>query len=322
MQDENFKLSQFIIACLKIKGVGMVTVQQLLNDHQLELDPTFNSLLNSNLPPIKKALSKQYLTKQLFQKYLDEAFFELQFCVKHNLTVINSRDGRFPDNLLNLKRFPPILYLKGNVELLNDQNLVTMIGTRHPSPFAKKIGRRLSEYFTKELNYTIVSGLAIGVDTVAHKGALQTNSKTIAVLANGLDQAIYPKRNQHLAEEIVSRGGLLVSNYPIKTVLRPEYLAARDEWQSGLSNGVIAVETGLKGGTNHAMDHAIKQNRPLAALDHRKFFSPEVIRKMNHVQGNIQYIDNDQACPLSTENTLKEFDQLMKERRIQRNNYE
>ncbi|WP_125772617.1 DNA-processing protein DprA [Companilactobacillus furfuricola] len=310
--------TQFLIACLKIKGVGIVTAQKLFHNCHFETDLTFDSLKNSNLSPLKKALSKKYLTKQLFQKYLDEAFFELQFCIEHHIIVINSSDSRYPINLLTLKRFPPILYLKGNIGLLNEPNSVAMIGTRHPSTFAQKFGQRLAEYFANEFDYTIVSGLAIGVDTVAHQGSLKTNHKTIAVLANGLDQPIYPQQNKNLAKEIVDQGGLLLSTYPINTKLKPEYLAARDEWQSGLSNGVVAIETGLKGGTNNAMNHAIKQKKPLAAVDHQAFFSPEIIKDLNHVQGNIEYIQDHKAYPLSTEESLKAFDQQMKRQRIQR----
>lgn len=283
----------------------MVTVKKLFDNYPINSSLDFTWLLNSQLPSIKKALSKKYLSKEIFQKYLDEAFFELQFCNDHQIKVVNFLDDDYPLNLSVLKKQPPILYTRGNVKLLNSEKSLAMIGTRHPSDFAQKMGQRMAEVFTQEFGYTVVSGLAIGVDTVAHLGALKTEGKTIAVLAFGLDQDIYPKRNQKLARDLVEAGGLLVSTYSIGTEMLPQYLAARDEWQSGLSDGVIAVETGLKGGTNNAMNHALKQGRPLAALDHRKFFPQEVIANLSHAAGNFQYIDQHQVLPLFSRKSLE-----------------
>lgn len=322
MADPQVSLSQFIIAVLKVKGLGMASAKKLFDGYQIDSKLNFKWLQNSTVPSVKKALSKKYLTEEIFQKYLDEAFFELQFCTDHQIIVLNFFDERYPQNLKQLKKYPPILYVRGNVDLLNDDKMVAMIGTRHPSKFAEKVGLRIAKYFAGDLGYTIVSGLAIGVDTVAHLGAMQTTQKTIAVLGYGLDQTIYPRRNQKLAEDIVSHGGLLVTTYPIGTTMIPQFLAARDEWQCGLSDGVIALETGLKGGTNNAMNHALKQKKPLAAIDHRQFFPEEVVNDLSHALGNFQYIDQKEATPLFSKQSLDQFDQEMSKWRASRDKTE
>jgi DNA processing protein len=157
---------------------------------------------------------------------------------------------------LNVKE--GLYFFKFRFELLNEEKSVAIIGTRNPSKFGIKMGYKISKLLASK-GYSIVSGLAKGIDTEAHQGALNVMGKTVAILAHGLDMPIYPKENRALAEEIMESGGLLLSTYSNGTKLFPQYLAARDEWQSALSDGVIVIETGIKGGTNITVGHAIKQ---------------------------------------------------------------
>jgi len=105
---------------------------------------------------------------------------------------------------------------------------------------------------SQKKGFTIVSGLAKGVDTGAHEGALKSNGFTIAVLAHGL-QTIYPAENRNLASRILNQNGTLISEYPWYTSLLPRYLVERDRIQSGMSRGVMVIETGVKGGTMHTV---------------------------------------------------------------------
>lgn len=205
------------------------------------------------------------------------------------------------------------MYAKGNVDLLNYEKSVAIIGTRYPSEFGEKMGIRVSKLLAKR-NYSIVSGLAKGIDTCAHKGALDVAGKTIAVLAHGLDKPVYPKENRNLAKEILNSGGLLISTYPNGRKLIPQFLAARDEWQSGLSDGIIVIETGIQGGTNITIGHALKQNRPVGIIDHKQFKNGE-LSFIKQAQGNLKYISENKAYPLYTEKSIREFENKLKESR-------
>lgn len=118
-----------------------------------------------------------------------------------------------------------------------------------------------------ETGATVVSGLAIGCDTAAHSGCLSVHGETIAVLAHGLDR-VYPAVNRELVGEILDTGGCLLSEYPPKTRPFPANFVERDELQAGLSDGVIVVETGVKGGTMHTVRFSQEQRKPLACVKH------------------------------------------------------
>lgn len=161
---------------------------------------------------------------------------------------------------------PPILlYYRGNLDVLKAPG-VAVIGTREPTENGIKAGLYFSEQFAAK-GYNIVSGLAIGCDTTGHKGALQARGITTAFLANGLDwDSIYPKENLELAKRIVANNGLLLSEYPIGQTCGSYGLVARDRLQAGLSLATIVIQTGISGGTMHAVNATIASKKPLFAV--------------------------------------------------------
>lgn len=177
------------------------------------------------------------------------------------IAVIAFFDGLYPSALSEITDPPPVLFAKGNVELLSHPRQVAVVGTREPSIF----GETAATTITAELGragWTIVSGLAVGIDTLAHQTALEVSAPTIAVLGNGLDR-IYPKVNEGLAQRIFESGGLLLSELPFGTPPVPRNLIARDRLQSGLAAAVVVAQTGVKGGTMHTARFAAEQGRPL-----------------------------------------------------------
>lgn len=177
------------------------------------------------------------------------------------IEVIAFFDDRYPAALSEIADPPPVLFAKGKVELLSEPRRVAVVGTREPSTF----GETAAKTITAELGragWTIVSGLAVGVDTLAHETALEVGAPTIAVLGNGLDR-VYPKGNERLAEQILERGGLLLSELPFGAPPIPRNLIARDRLQSGLAAAVVVAQTGVKGGTMHTVRFAAEQGRPL-----------------------------------------------------------
>ena len=190
-----------------------------------------------------------------------EKYFE--DLAKKKVGFVTLLDKDYPENLSGVDARPVVLYYKGILKP-KETNLVAIVGTRKMTSY----GREVTEKFAGELagfGVTIVSGLARGVDTVAHKAALGAGGRTIAVLGNGLDTT-YPPENEVLAREIVKRGGAVVSEYPLGYPALPVNFANRNRIISGLSLAIIVVEGAEKSGTLLTATHAAEQGRTVFAV--------------------------------------------------------
>lgn len=225
-------------------------------------------------------------------------------CKKLNINILTIKDSKYPKNLKDLNNAPLLIYVKGNIEILNSTASVAVIGTREPTDFGKKAGYKLTKYFVDN-NFTVVSGLAIGCDTVGHRSCLDHGGKTIAVLASGLDK-IYPKQNSKLALEILEKGGALISEYPPGTSPRNNYFVERDRLQSGLSQAICIIETDRIGGTMHTFKFATAQNREIGALSHPPQFQTV---KSN---GNRYIIEERGGYSLGTSEEINHFINILK----------
>ncbi len=224
---------------------------------------------------------------------------------KNNIAILTRYCEGFPEKLRIIPDSPLVIYTKGNNELLSNNKAVAVIGTRLPSQYGEKLGTRITEIFV-ENNFVIVSGLALGCDSIAHKTCVDKKGKTIAVLPSGLDE-IYPKENIALSNSILENGGLLFSEYKIGQKARPNHFIARDRLQSGLSDGVCVIETDIKGGTMHTVGFAEKQGRQLGCLNH-----PEEYRNFKTVSGNQLLIKEKRAFSLGTKEEIEFFISLIK----------
>ena len=171
-------------------------------------------------------------------------------------------DAEYPENLEEIDIPPAILYYKGDIGLLKTKCLA-VVGTREPSRYGRDYTEKFVEILAK-CSLTIVSGLARGVDTIAHRTTLQNYGKTIAVLGSGID-VVYPASNAQLYEDI-ARDGLIISEYPLGTPSLAYNFPERNRIISAISQGVLIAEAGLKSGSLITADHAIKQNRELFVI--------------------------------------------------------
>ncbi len=181
---------------------------------------------------------------------------------KHNARIITFEDADYPQNLREIPDAPIILYVKGNIA--KENNLaIAIVGSRHASLYgtatAEKFSMRLAD-----LGITVVSGLARGIDTAAHQGALKAKGKTIAVLGCGLAH-IYPPENKKLFEEIAENGAV-VSEFSMETPPHAGHFPRRNRIISGLSLGVVVVEASLKSGALITSRFALEQNREVFAV--------------------------------------------------------
>ena len=173
---------------------------------------------------------------------------------------ISINDERYPDILRSIKYPPQKLYVLGDVNLLN-KRCISIIGSRNCSSQGANLAKKYAIEFCKK-GYCVVSGLAKGIDTSAHIGALEARGKTIAVLGSGFNN-IFPKENIKLFKKIIENGGAIISEYDEKKPITSKGFVMRDRIISGLSKGVVIAEAKENSGTAITADFAIKQGRKL-----------------------------------------------------------
>lgn len=162
------------------------------------------------------------------------------------------------ESLTNIAKIPKYIYFTGTLPETHTTS-VAIVGTRKPTTYGKEVASTLSFDLAKR-GVVIVSGLALGIDSIAHKAALEANGMTIAVLANSVDK-IYPRTNQDLADKIIAGGGAILSEYEPPTDARDYQFLARNRIVSGLSDAVIVIEAAARSGTLATVTHALEQGK-------------------------------------------------------------
>jgi len=187
---------------------------------------------------------------------------EMERLHRYKVKALACEDPGYPAKLKEIYDYPPVLYVRGNLPV-QDEPCLAVVGTRRPTIY----GRQVTEEIVADLarsKITIVSGLARGIDSVAHRAALDTGGKTIAVFASGLD-IVYPGENAKLAQSIMEQGAL-VSEYPLGVRPKAENFPLRNRIMSGLSLGVLVVEAGERSGALITAHQAVEQNREVFAI--------------------------------------------------------
>ena len=187
---------------------------------------------------------------------------EIEKLEKHNIKAFNYHDKDYPVRLKEIHDFPPVIYIRGEI-LAEDEFCLAVVGTRNPSVY----GRQLTEEIVSELSknrITVISGLAKGIDTIAHQSALNAGGRTIAVMGGGLD-SVYPAENANLARSIL-KNGAMISEYATGTKPRPENFPRRNRIMSGLCLGVLVIEAGETSGSLITAHLAFEQDREVFAI--------------------------------------------------------
>lgn len=187
---------------------------------------------------------------------------EFALCRQHQVELVPRGDPRYPPPLEQIPDPPAVLYSKGSFES-RDQLAIALVGSRRCTPYGLRIAERLAGTLART-GFTIVSGLARGIDAAAHRGALKAGGRTIAVLAHGLAQ-IYPPEHDGLAAEVVDQG-LLLSELPMRQGPLAGLFPQRNRIISGLCLGVVVVEAAPRSGSLSTANHAMEQNREVFAV--------------------------------------------------------
>lgn len=187
---------------------------------------------------------------------------ELELVRNAKVTVLTWHDSAYPRAFRNIDDPPPILFIKGILEP-DDEVRVTVVGTRNPTVYGKEVTRELSDGLA-ESGVTVVSGLARGIDGIAHDAALRAGGRTIAVIGSGLD-VFYPPEHRSLFERILDNGAVL-SEYPLGTKPQAQHFPRRNRLLSGLSAATVVIEGSLKSGARLTVHYALEQNRDVLCV--------------------------------------------------------
>ncbi|KXK69454.1 DNA transporter [Pseudomonas monteilii] len=264
-----------------LPGVGPATLKKVASVQGfVDLDVEALGRINSSL---HKALS----VPDAWSLASEQAEFQVNSAEQHEARIISPLDAGYPDLLAATKDDPFILYVCGELHSCALRS-VAIIGTREPTPHGEVITRRVTEYFV-ENQWSIVSGLALGCDGLAHKAALDLGGHTVAVLAHGL-QMIAPSQHKKLAHNILENGGALISEYPFGQKVFPQQFVKRDRTQAGMAQGVVMIQSDVKGGSLHASRAALDYNRwlavPLPTSVDRNNKEPKVMANLLIAEGD------------------------------------
>ena len=178
-----------------------------------------------------------------FQDF-DQCEAELNFIAQYGISPIFISDAEYPQRLLNCYDCPSLLYYRGNANLKNTK-IISIVGTRNHSDYGKNSCEKFLDDLTGE-NILIVSGMAYGIDTIAHKGALKNSLDTLGVLAHGLD-IMYPPQNKSLAKQMLEQGGLL-TEFRSRSKPDKQNFPKRNRIVAGIADAIVVIESGKKGG--------------------------------------------------------------------------
>ena len=243
-----------------IPQIGPVRFGKLINHFK-----SMKDAWNANASEFYEAGIEQDVVEKILESrkniFVDQEFEKLE---KENIKIITINESSYPALLKETHSAPAVLYFKGEME--KDDLTVAIVGSRKVSIY----GRQVTSQLARELSgtgLTIVSGMALGVDVIAHNECVKLKNKTIAILGGGIDTAsIYPSSNYQTAENIISSGGAIVSEYPVGTPPLKQHFPARNRIISGLSLGVLVIEASEKSGALITAKFALEQNREVFAI--------------------------------------------------------
>jgi DNA processing protein len=294
-------INTLILSLTKIKNFGRKKIYKILFQIQ--------NLKNKDIKEIYKELQIAIkISENEFISNYDEAKKELKKIKDANVEILNIfendvygffKDNLFLNNNLESSEFPNQLFLinKSKLKLGYNKKIFTVIGTRNNLKKSKEITEKIVSFLVKK-QIIIVSGLAKGIDTIAHKKVTDLDGETIAILGNGLD-TIYPAENRDLAKNILDKG-ILLSEYPFGIKAEKFRLVERDRIQAMLANDIILIESSIDGGSMHAIKWAKRLNKNIWCFD-------------IDASGNTQTI-NDGAIKFSNlEEFIRKYNDLNKE---------
>ncbi len=309
---------KYWLALSSIHGLGAVRFKKLYNYFSTMLQAwqaDYSELIRAGLEP---SLA-EYVVQARKDIEPDKKIAELD---KENIQAVTIHDEAYPALLKEIYSPPPLLYYRGELSTPADDYAVAVVGTRKFSPY----GRRVTEDLVGQLclqDIPIVSGLALGIDAIAHQTVLSQHGRTVAVLGSGLNwQNIYPSTNRYLAQKILAEGGLIVSEYPPATLALQGHFPQRNRIIAGLSSAVLVIEAPRQSGALITAKYALEFNRDVLAvpgdiykataqgtnnlikLGAKLVSSPEDVLEILNMQNIKQVVETKEIIPDSNEEKI------------------
>ncbi|MCS6819038.1 MAG: DNA-processing protein DprA, partial [Chitinophagales bacterium] len=214
------------------------------------------------IPLVGEIRAKKILDKNIQHEAFRKAEKELAFIDKHKIECLFYNDKQYPQRLLQCDDAPSLLFFKGSCDL-NHERIIAVVGTRSASEYGKEITKKIVSELSKA-RIMIISGLALGIDGVAHTAALANEIPTVGILGHGLNR-IYPENHRNLAKQMLRNGGLL-TEYTSQCAFHPSNFPQRNRIVAGLCDALLVVETDVKGGAVITANIANSYNREVFAV--------------------------------------------------------
>ncbi len=241
-----------------------MSFSDVMNFSEAKLKRLLINLKDHEKIPIRKIDEKVALfSKNNNVKTFETIKKDLLLCERHSIKCFSYFEKDYPPMLKQIKSPPKLIFIKGNIKP-EYEKAVAIIGTRNPTRYGKEMAKLIAKRFT-ELGFTIVSGFARGIDTIAMKSALDSGGRAIGVIASGILN-LYPKENEVLVDKLVANGALISERFPLKSVSK-QALRIRNKITSGLALGNVFIEGTEFSGTKWQFKYGKEQNKPAIALE-------------------------------------------------------
>ncbi len=250
-----------LLKLLNIQGLGPIRIRQIMesSDAWLELFERPATLIPK---PIK--LPEKIIHQIKTQPFLHDFENQLKLIEKYQIRLVSLLDDQYPELLRRIYDPPPLLFYRGNINLASQPPLIAIVGTRNPDTYGRDVTQRLARELIEHSAAVVVSGLADGIDAIAHQVTLAHQGKTIAVTGTGVD-VVYPAEHKKLMEQII-KNGLVLSEFLPGSKINPTNFPRRNRIISGLSIATIVIQAGLKSGAMITGNCALNQNREVFAV--------------------------------------------------------
>jgi len=255
--------TKYMLALSLTPYLGPITARRLI-DYYGKVEDIFQKKKSEfiRIP----GFGSETIQKIDLKKGLEFADDELRFCTRNSIEIIAYNDPRYPKRLTQCPDAPLVIFVKGNVEILKSKKSLAIVGTRHATHYGKAVVEKIvDEIHDRGHQLVVVSGLAYGIDSIAHRSALKHKLPTIAVLGHGLDK-IYPAQHKSLADEILRDGGVILTEFGHKTSFEKANFIRRNRIIAGLSDAVLIAESGITGGALITAEYANNYNRDVFAI--------------------------------------------------------
>lgn len=284
----------FLNALNSIPGVGVATLRML--KYRMG---SFADAWRGNITALAAGLFLKPIECILAARTSLDPEKEFKKLEYHGIWMITENSATFPSSLREIPHAPLFLYAKG-AQLNADRTHIAVVGTRRPTPYGREVAASITAGLAHQ-GLIIVSGLAVGIDTVAHESALAAHSPTIAVIGSGIDErSLFPQQNIHLSRRITEQGGTIISEYAPGTPPMKEHFPLRNRIIAGLSRGIFVAEARERSGALITAQMALEQNRDIFAAP-GSIFSPTSVGPNLLIQQGAKLI-------LNADDILSEWD--------------